>query len=316
MSWVKNGYGASSGITEALDILAWEPASITYGGPARGMVPLDVHHRIYRWIPYDSGINSSNFVTLATHAGGRGVDSGGSTIPTGCSLINDEDPWTRRHARLDTAMKVHLAYNGAHHGGIICLASNTNIDEGGGSQAYALVYENVSFSQRWRLIHLTNGFSGPLGGSYGSTYVLLAQSAWNTSERGRIYNVSLEWEADSTLLYGVRLHARVKQGERIYGPKPPLAPPYIVDWHIVYTGTETREPWVPSGSVNGGAGMFIVATTAPSCFYFDSTAIYVPDIGPARAYYAAAPGVVVNRNLIQVENPSRGKYQANTPTIT
>lgn len=260
MTWVQNTYG-TTGILEFLSSPPWTPGSITWG-PVTIHDPTTVVDTFGNH--YDTGVNDTRCLVLTFGANLRGTTPGGASIPCGVSCINNDAAWRTLHGRITSNFKIRDGtYNGAGHSGIICLASSTNIDEGSGAQAYALIYENILFSARFRLIHLTDGFSGSIGSSYGSTYTLLAQSGWNVASVGTVYTMALEWEVDQVYLYGTRLHAYISNSDT-------LSEPYLYEWHIVYTGASA---WIPTSAVSGGAGAFCIGATGSLKTYFDNTSI-------------------------------------------
>ncbi len=263
MGWIQNTYGTTS-ITQTISAPPWSETSITWG-PITIHDPQDVVDSFGN--PYDTGVNNTDCLVLTFGANLRGATSGGAAIPCGTSCINNDPAWRTLHGRITSIIcqrqLTGQSYDGPGHAGIICLASQTNIDEGGGAKGYALIYDNISFSARFRLIQLNNGFSGSLGGSYGSSYTLLAQSGWNLFSVDASFTLALEWEVDQTYLYGTRLHAYITLGSV-------LSEPYLEEWHILHTGADA---WVPTTQVGGGAGHFCVGSTTPIKVYFDNTSI-------------------------------------------
>ena len=264
MSWVPLVYG-TTGITAVVSSPPYSPSTITWG-PATVFDPLSVRS-IIDGFPYDNAINGSKCMVLTFGANLRGTDVGGAAIPCGSSCINTDPAWKSLHGRITTEFYIRSdVYTGPGHAGILCLASSANINSGSGAQAYALVYENISFSRRIRLLHIVNGFSGSLGGSFGTSYILLAQSEWFIFSTGVVYALSLEWEIDPIYFQGVRLRAIFTTDRTFEGPS-------LIDWHIVYTGAKA---WVPSEPVGGGGGVFCVGSTSPVKAYFDNTKLLLP----------------------------------------
>ena len=260
MTWVRNTYGTTA-IVEMLSHPPWSPGTISWG-PATIHDPDTVTDSFGN--PYDFGINDTNCLVLTFGANLRGVSPGGAAFPCGVSCINNDAAWQTLHGRITSNFYIRdTTYNGPGHAGIICLASSTNIDEGSGTRAYALVYDNILFSARFRLIQLNNGFSGSPGGAYGSSYTILAQSGWHLASASTVYTMALEWEVNQTYLYGARLHAFVSAS-------PTLSEPYLVEWHVLYTSSDA---WVPTGPVSGGSGAFCIGSTGSLKTYFDNTSI-------------------------------------------
>ena len=107
--------------------------------------------------------------------------------------------------------KIRTLINPVHSGpanhGLICMQSASNMQRGLSSRGYAIMLDSILFSNKVVLVRMNDGIDASLGGSLGSTYSFLAQSANGLWTENNIYAIEIEWHVN-TLIPGVHVIGR------------------------------------------------------------------------------------------------------------
>lgn len=235
----------------------WMPEFISWG-PADIHRPLDVVAVDDPTVPYDPAINNSPCLVLAMGGNLRGNTGGGAAYPVGGSAIHTGADWKALHGRITTLIRWNTLFHTPAHAGIIALASQTDLAETHLAQGYLLVLDTLSFQNRVQLLAMTDGISGEPGSSYGTSYILLAETDVDAFAVGTNYTLALEWEADAKTLRGTRLQAFF-DGTKL--------------WDIVHNGPGSYIPTLAAPPA--GSGLMLGAGTNQAVVYFDETTIAV-----------------------------------------
>lgn len=162
-------------------------------------------HRVSTFTYLNLGINpnggglqmgqtaTGTFITASPGASG-GLDAN----PYVCGLISatsvQETSFTANRVPINT---------GPMNWGVTCMQNTPQLQ--GGGACYALQADSVNFGNFYRLVKMTAGPDYSVGGSLGTSYILLGTTSAGYWNLGATHNMSLFWFSDPYYLKGTWL---------------------------------------------------------------------------------------------------------------